>query len=95
MLFSKRELFGMVLPMMIQQVLAITVGTADSIMVVSTLSMWIVRVGFSCVFWLETAQLFGFFFPGFGMGIMGVWVAMAGDRVVRPALYTTRLMRGT
>ena len=35
MLFSKKDLFRMVLPMMIQQVLAITVGTVDSIMVAS------------------------------------------------------------
>lgn len=30
-----------------------------------------------------------------GMGIMGVWVAMAGDWVVRAALYTTRFLQNT
>jgi len=70
-------------------------GDTRFTMVVSTLSMWIVRVGFSYVFALDTVQVFGFAFPGFGMGIMGVWVAMAGDWVVRAALYTTRFLRDT
>ena len=70
-------------------------GDTRFTMVVSTLSMWIVRVGFSYVFSLDTVQLFGFSFPGFGMGIMGVWVAMAGDWVVRATLYTTRFLKDT
>ncbi len=72
-------------------------ATGDSrfTMVVSSLSMWIVRVGGSYVFALDTVQVFGLTFPGFGMGIMGVWVAMAGDWVVRGTLYTVRFLRGT
>jgi len=70
-------------------------GDTRFTMVVSTLSMWIVRVGFSYVFSLETVELFGLSFPGFGMGIMGVWVAMVGDWMVRAALYTTRFLRDT
>ena len=70
-------------------------GDSRFTMVVSTLSMWIVRVGGSYVFALETVQLFGLSFPGFGMGIMGVWVAMAGDWVVRGTLYATRFWKGT
>ncbi len=70
-------------------------GDTRFTMVVSTLSMWIMRVGFSYVFSLETVQLFGFSFPGLGMGIMGVWVAMAGDWVVRASLYTTRFLKDT
>ncbi|MBR6569091.1 MAG: MATE family efflux transporter, partial [Clostridia bacterium] len=72
-------------------------ATGDSrfTMVISTLSMWIVRVGFSYVFALETVPLFGFSIPGLGMGIMGVWVAMAGDWVVRAVVYTVRFLKGT
>ena len=32
-LFSKRELFHIILPLILQQILAITIGTADSMMV--------------------------------------------------------------
>lgn len=70
-------------------------GDTRFTMVVSTLSMWIVRVGCSYVFALETVQLFGLSFPGLGMGIMGVWVAMAGDWIVRAVLYTIRFLRET
>lgn len=72
-------------------------ATGDSryTMVVSTMSMWVIRVGFSYVFCLDTVQLFGLQFSGFGMGIMGVWVAMACDWVVRGTLYTIRFVRGT
>ena len=35
MLFSKKDLIRLILPMMARQVLAITVGTADSMMVAS------------------------------------------------------------
>ena len=71
------------------------VGDTRYTMIVSPLSMWIVRVGFSYVFALETVQMFGLSFPGFGMGIMGVWVAMIGDWVVRTVLYTLRFVRDT
>ena len=54
-------------------------GDTRFTMVVSPLSMWIVRVGLAYVFSLETVELFGFAFPGLGMGIMGVWVAMGMD----------------
>ena len=70
-------------------------GDTRYTMVVSPLSMWIVRVGFSYVFALETVQIFGLSFPGLGMGIMGVWVAMIGDWVVRTVQYTLRFVRGT
>lgn len=70
-------------------------GDTRYTLVVSTLSMWIVRVGCSYVFALDAVHLFGLTFPGLGMGIMGVWVAMAGDWVVRAVLYTVRFLRGT
>jgi len=70
-------------------------GDAKFTMVVSTLSMWIVRVGMSFVLAPESVQLFGVTIPGANMGIMGVWVAMGADWVFRAALYTVRYVRGT
>ena len=43
-------------------------------------------------FWLS---LFGLTIPGLGLGIMGVWVAMVADWVLRSILYTLRFARGT
>jgi len=70
-------------------------GRTRFTMIVSTASMWIMRVGLSYVFAPQTVRLFGFTFPGLGMGIMGVWVAMAGDWVVRAALYGFYFIRNT
>ena len=70
-------------------------GDTRFTMVVSPLSMWIVRVGLAYVFSLETVELFGFAFPGLGMGIMGVWVAMGMDWIVRTTLYSIRFIKNT
>lgn len=70
-------------------------GDAKYSMMVSTLAMWTIRVGFAYVLSLETVSIFGWTFPGFGMGIMGVWVAMVADWVLRSVLYTARFIRGT
>lgn len=60
-------------------------GDAKFTMVVSMLSMWICRIGVSYL--LGPAQ-------GLGMGLLGVWVAMFCDWVVRAALFLTRFLRG-
>jgi Na+-driven multidrug efflux pump len=72
-------------------------ATGDSrfTMVVSTLSMWIVRVGCAYLFSLESLNILGITIPGFGLGIMGVWMGMVCDWVVRAVLYSIRFMRGT
>lgn len=70
-------------------------GDAKFTMVVSTLSMWIVRVGLAFVLAPEVVPLPGVSIPGFGMGIMGVWVAMVADWVVRGGAYIVRFLRGT
>jgi Na+-driven multidrug efflux pump len=64
-------------------------------MYVSTISMWVFRVAFAYVLAKETVSVFGWFsFDGFGMGVMGVWVAMTVDWVVRTAFYLWRLISG-
>lgn len=70
-------------------------GDVKYSMVVSTFSMWIVRVALAYPLSLERVQIFGLSLPGFDMGIMGVWVAMGADWVVRALLYTVRFVRGT
>ena len=42
-----------------------------------------------------TVHIFGLAFPDVGMGIMGVWVAMGADWVVRAVLFLFLFVRGT
>ena len=53
-------------------------------MVISIISMWLFRVGFSYLFVLY-----------FDMGVMGVWCAMFCDWIFRGSLYMVRFFRGT
>ena len=63
-------------------------------MVVSIICMWIFRVALSYVFAPAQVQVFGFALPGLGLGVMGVWVAMTVDWVVRLPLYAWRYFSG-
>lgn len=57
--------------------------------------MWIFRVAFGYVLALESISVFGLFtIPGFGMGVMGVWVAMIIDWIVRSSIYLVHYLRG-
>ena len=60
-------------------------GDARFTMVVSLLSMWICRIGMSYL--LSPAW-------GFGLGLLGVWLAMYCDWVVRAGLFLIRFLRG-
>lgn len=60
-------------------------GDAKFTMVVSLLSMWICRIGMSYL--LGSAW-------GLGLGLLGVWLAMFSDWVVRAAFFLTRFLRG-
>lgn len=60
-------------------------GDARFTMVVSLLSMWICRVGLSYL--LGPAQ-------ALGLGLLGVWLAMFSDWVVRAALFLLRFLGG-
>ncbi len=59
-------------------------------LIVSTLSMWILRVGCAYLLALPEIHLFGLRVSGMGLGIAGVWYAMFADWVVRAALYGWR-----
>ena len=64
-------------------------------MYVSMFSMWIFRVAGAYVLALESVSVFGLFeISGFGMGIMGVWLAMIIDWVFRTTLYVIRYISG-
>ena len=52
-------------------------------LMVSIFSMWVFRVGFSYVFAL-----------GFGLGVLGVWLAMFSDWSFRATLFITRFISG-
>ena len=58
-------------------------GDAKYTMMVSLLSVWIVRIGMSYVFGV-----------GLGFGALGVWMAMICDWVVRVLFFTGRFARG-
>lgn len=70
-------------------------GDAKFSMMVSTLAMWTIRVGSAYIFSLDSVSVLGMTVPGFGLGIMGVWVAMVADWVLRAVLYTIRFVKGT
>lgn len=59
-------------------------GDARSCMIISILSMWIFRIGFS--------YLIGKFM---GVGVFGIWVAMVIDWVFRSICFVIRYFRGT
>lgn len=59
-------------------------------MVVSTVSMWILRVGGAYLLTMDSISLFGLTIPGMGLGIYGVWYAMFADWIVRATLYAWR-----
>ena len=64
-------------------------------LVVSMFSMWTFRVALSYVFAQETVSLFGLItFPGLGMGVMGVWVAMTVDWLFRMVMFIWRFVSG-
>ena len=59
-------------------------GDARSCMIISILSMWIFRIGFSYIIG-----------EVMGMGAFGIWVAMVIDWVFRCILFVIRYFRGT
>ena len=64
-------------------------------LVVSASSMWVFRVALSYVMALGTVGAFGLFtFPGLGLGVMGVWMAMTVDWLFRAIMYLVHYLRG-
>ena len=58
-------------------------GDAKFTMVVSMLSMWICRIGMSYLLGL-----------GMGLGLLGVWMAVFADWIVRGAVFLVHFLRG-
>lgn len=69
-------------------------------MVVSIVSMWTFRVALGYVLALETVNLikladsYMISFPGVGLGVMGVWIAMFIDWLFRTILFIWRYVSG-
>jgi len=69
-------------------------------MYVSIFSMWAFRVALGYVLALDTVELLVikgtplFSIPGFGIGVMGVWIAMSIDWVFRTILFVWRFISG-
>lgn len=58
-------------------------GDARFTLVISTISMWSLRIGGSFLFAYT-----------FGMGVVGIWVAMYADWALRAVCFTARFLRG-
>ena len=57
-------------------------ATCDVSATAKDVACWLVRIAFAYAMALETVSVMGLFsFPGFGLGIWGVWIAMMPDRV--------------
>lgn len=62
---------------------------------ISLFAMWVFRVGGSYILALSSVSVFGWFtVQGFGMGVLGVWVAMTVDWVFRTVFFITHYFRG-
>ena len=61
---------------------------------VSAGCMWVLRVALGYVLASDAISLFGFSIPGLGLGVMGVWLAMSVDWIVRVGLYLWRFLSG-
>ncbi|MBE6610083.1 MAG: MATE family efflux transporter [Ruminococcaceae bacterium] len=63
-------------------------------LIISAFSMWAFRVGTCYILALESINLFGITVPGFGLGVLGVWVAMTLDWLFRAILFAFRYLTG-
>jgi len=64
-------------------------------MIISTVSMWAFRVALGYVLALETVSIFQLVsFPGMGLGVMGVWIAMTVDWLFRAVFFLIRFLSG-
>jgi Na+-driven multidrug efflux pump len=62
---------------------------------IGLISMWVFRVLLSYPLALDGFELFGISYSGFGLGVMGVWIAMTLDWLFRGIIFAVRFIRGT
>ena len=63
-------------------------------MAVSLFSMWVLRIFLAYFIVLSEVNIFGVVIPGFGMGVMGIWVAMSVDWIFRTIFFVPHFLRG-
>ena len=63
-------------------------------LIVSVVSMWLLRVALSYVLAPVSTVIFGVTVPGLGWGVMGVWVAMTADWLFRAVFFLYRHFSG-
>ena len=56
-------------------------------LLVSTVAMWVLRVGLGSVFALPSFTVLGITVPGLGLGVMGTWMGMTADWILRAGVY--------
>lgn len=81
-LFDNKTLFGLLLPIIVEQFLNSFMGMVDTMMV-SVTSMWCCRVGLS-VFLVNT----------FHFGLRAVWIGIFTDWIVRACIFSVRFISG-
>ncbi len=69
-------------------------GDAKFPMKVASTAMWVFRVAGAYILAADGFTFFGLPIPGFGMGIIGVWIAMFADWVFRAAFYGWKFFSG-
>ncbi len=69
-------------------------GDAKFPMKVASTAMWVFRVAGAYVLASDGFTLLGISIPGFGMGIIGVWIAMFADWVFRASFYGVNFFSG-
>jgi len=69
-------------------------GDVRYTMIVSMVSMWVFRILLAYFLVLDQVSVFGLTVPGFGLGIIGVWMAMSADWIVRGSLFFVHYIRG-
>ena len=70
-------------------------GDVKFTMIISVFSMWFFRVALAHVIAQDTVSLFGILsFPGLGMGVMGVRVAVSIDWLFRSICFCARVISG-